>query len=752
MFLRLVNGYLTFFHGRKLMKRFQALLQLACFTVIVMASSSAFSQISYWRGGAYGDYLSSGNWTSGTPSSSSAGIGSSYPSPSTNIYFSSNHSQPGSLEINGDGTEVAFDLRGNTLSLPNLFIGGNLLASPQGYQLELDVTSGTVGVGGTVYLNGYNRTLIVRDGGVLNTNTLTTSSNTNKVLVGPGGTLSFNSSGLPSNTVEMDSGILFGPSSFAGGNVRGNGVVVSTVAYSLSSVTGTTNLTQNLTVPSGQIAKVFSQGAAGLGPVTTLAPGSTLIAPAAGLILGQDEVLTASNATINGNIALQNGILEASYGTTVTGSLSGYGVIRGDFPGSIAAPSGTVNLDSQLNVFMSAPGTIYSQFPASLAGGLNLNINGTLSAPNGILLPGTATLWGSGTVNGKVAADANSSIIAMGSLSLGDATSYAGFRTAGLLNIGIETVNLSSNGLAQLGHTTWLNGSGTLNAANGVSLGAGGNIVGGGTINARVAASTGSVIRAWGDLALGKASSPVGFASDGELYTDAFTVTLFDSNQAVLGSLTQIGYDGIIPGTLTAANGLVVDFGRNLVGLGTVNSTNSLAKATIINGAVEGNGTGLLLTGFIKGVGTYAGNVTFGGTYSPGLSPASVSLENLNLLSTSTLLVELAGTSPGSQYDVINLSGVGNLSGTLDVDLLGGFTPQFGDSFDILNGTTTGTFGTLSLPSLSGGLSWDTSGLYSNGVISVVPEPSSIGLLLTGIMAAMAYRRRRMAIVEKCCR
>jgi hypothetical protein len=752
MFLRPTNGYLASFKLRKnSMKRFQTVLQLVCFAVIVVASSSqAFCQsMNYWRGGTYGDYLSPSNWDYGVPISTYARIGPNVPFPSTNIYFSANLTQGYPLEINGDGTEVTFDLRGNTLTIPSLAIGGGYYGGPVGSSVELDVTGGTVTVPSETRLYGVNRTLVIRDGGVLNTNSLNVSYDpASKVLIGPGGTLSFNNwGGSYPNTIEMDSGVLQGPSSFSAGYVRGNGVVVSSVAYNFSSVTGTMNLTQNLTVPAGQIAKVFSQGAAGLGPTTTLAPGSTLIAPAAGVVLGPNDLLTANNATISGSIALQSGILQADSGTPLTvsgGTISGYGVHLGNIAGTVGAPTGTVSLTSPLNVglFLPSNGTVYSIGPASLAGGLFIGSGSTLSAPNGILLPGTAVLSGNGVVAGKVAADANSSIGATGTLSLGDATSYSGFRTAGLLNIGIETVNLSSKGLAQLGHTTKLNASGTLNAANGVSLGVGGNIVGSGTINARIAASTGSAIRAEGNLTLGNTSSPVGFASDGEIYTDVNTVTLFDSNQAVLGSFTQIG-TGVSSGVLTAANGLLVDFGNNLVGQGTVNSTNLLAKAAIINGAVEGTGTGLTLTGYVKGVGTYAGNVTFGGTYSPGLSPASVALENMNLLSTSTLLVELAGTSPGSQFDVINLSGTGNLSGTLDVELLGGFIPQLGNSFDIINGTTSGTFGTLSLPSLSGGLSWDTSCLYNSGVISVVPEPGTIGLLLTGALAAMIHWRRR---------
>ena len=57
-------------------------------------------------------------------------------------------------------------------------------------------------------------------------------------------------------------------------------------------------------------------------------------------------------------------------------------------------------------------------------------------------------------------------------------------------------------------------------------------------------------------------------------------------------------------------------------------------------------------------------------------------------------------------------------------------------------GGRSGEFGTLSLPALGGGLSWDTSGLYAGGTIVVAPEPASAAILLAGV--AWAFLRRRV--------
>jgi hypothetical protein len=53
--------------------------------------------------------------------------------------------------------------------------------------------------------------------------------------------------------------------------------------------------------------------------------------------------------------------------------------------------------------------------------------------------------------------------------------------------------------------------------------------------------------------------------------------------------------------------------------------------------------------------------------------------------------------------------------------LINGFNPTAGNSFDILDwGTLAGTFSSLQLPVLGGTLVWNTSQLYTLGVISVV--------------------------------
>ena len=174
------------------------------------------------------------------------------------------------------------------------------------------------------------------------------------------------------------------------------------------------------------------------------------------------------------------------------------------------------------------------------------------------------------------------------------------------------------------------------------------------------------------------------------------------------------------PGTLNAANGLTLDFGGNVTGFGTVSTPNVLAKPLINNGHVTGTSAAqrITLPGYVKGVGTFD-NVNFTGTFSPGLSPTILSVGSISLSDTSTLVMELGGTAAGSGYDQIQSSGTITFDGTLQVSIINGFTPTAGQSFNLFDWvSTSGTFDTLALPTLAG-LAWNTSQLYSDGILSL---------------------------------
>ena len=339
-----------------------------------------------------------------------------------------------------------------------------------------------------------------------------------------------------------------------------------------------------------------------------------------------------------------------------------------------------------------------------LSGRLTMN-GDVFGSSSPVTIPTSGTLDGSGFVEAEIFGQPGSTIaVTSNTYSLGDPFSFLGFVHEGTLSVGSNTARLKAAGFAQLGVLTTLAG-GTLRADNGVVLGTGDNLSGSGNVDAHLAAGFGSIISASGNLTLGDSSSPIGFSGDGVLNVGSNTVTINDSNAADLGVLTTLTTGGI----LDVANGAVIEFGDNITGEGTIQSPNDSTKPIINNGNITGDDPNapITLAGYVKGVGT-CDNCNITGTDAPGFSPAAVNRGSVSY--NGTLEIEIGGTLPGSGYDQLNHilgAGIADLGGVLDVELIGGFTPSIGDSFEIITATSVlDTFDSELLPTLGGGLAW----------------------------------------------
>ncbi len=273
------------------------------------------------------------------------------------------------------------------------------------------------------------------------------------------------------------------------------------------------------------------------------------------------------------------------------------------------------------------------------------------------------------------------------------------------------------------------------------------------------------------------ATSFTGTLNDG---AGSFSVTKAGNGSVILGAAAGNTYDG---GTAVNAGTLLVN---NTTGSGTGTGAVTTASSTILGG-----------TGTLSPTGSNA--ITINGSLAPGspgtnsgvgtltFTPAS---GNATLSSTSTAdfqllsngkhgytatyngdgtLASLSGTYSGGGNDrlVFNGGAAGNLldltslgSGNFNVTFASGYTPMDQDLFDLLDWANLSGSGSLNnqsgaisglstsqldLPSLSGGLAWDTSFWVSHGVIGIyiVPEPSR-GLLVLGGVISLMLRRRRL--------
>ncbi len=186
------------------------------------------------------------------------------------------------------------------------------------------------------------------------------------------------------------------------------------------------------------------------------------------------------------------------------------------------------------------------------------------------------------------------------------------------------------------------------------------------------------------------------------------------------------------------------NYGTNAISTGTLNLNStftqygglmSLCSGNVINGSAL-----QILGGEVRGAGNISGDVNnVGGTVSPGCSPGQLTIGgNYTQGANGTLNVELAGTTPGSSYDRLAVTGTATLGGSVRVALSGGFEPAPNASFMFLTGgSVNGGFASFNYPSNDVGLQ-----LIGNAnsdrvqVINVRPTIPAIGTQTIDEMSA----------------
>jgi Tol biopolymer transport system component len=299
---------------------------------------------------------------------------------------------------------------------------------------------------------------------------------------------------------------------------------------------------------------------------------------------------------------------------------------------------------------------------------------------------------------------------------------------------GTRSVNELAVGGGAGTSTLNLEASAVIAALNGVSIRAGGIVRGDGRIEGQVNELGGELRVAQGDtLTL----SSVTTANEGRFFlqggtlqidsplTNAATGQILGRGALFTGGLMNNGHVAFSSGVSDVFGDVENDTGDTAIGVSVSGNADVTFWDDVNN--VAGSlfrvsaGSSATFFGTFGGAGiSGTGDVFLESDVTPGASPAVAEFGgNVSLGANADLVIELGGLAIGSEHDALDVTGLLSLDGTLEVSLISGFSPTLGDSFDILDwGTLDGEFSELHLPTLAG-LSWNTSQLYTTGVLSL---------------------------------
>ncbi|MBI5687602.1 MAG: hypothetical protein HZC54_21235 [Verrucomicrobia bacterium] len=344
---------------------------------------------------------------------------------------------------------------------------------------------------------------------------------------------------------------------------------------------------------------------------------------------------------------------------------------------------------------VAAPAAVAEDGITNTISGVSSNISGdhmvgTNGAFNALILTnaGVLNVTGDGIIGNSAIANSNAVwVTGAGSVWSNSGALYVGFSGSGN--------SLSIAGSATVAATNVVIG---FNSSSGNTI-----IVSGGSLFATNAASTGAF-----DVRNGSLNLNSGVVMANHFY-------------ATNGADSLVNFSG---GLLRSGGGSVSNGVAFAVGDGVQSATLDLLGGT----HAFANGLFINTNAFLTGTGAITGSITNAGVIAPGHSAGALNISGSMTLNTpSTLSFEIGGANTNA-YDRVFVGGVLRIGGALNVSLVNGYRPLFGDRFGLFHFTAaSGAFSAISMPVLDSPLAWNTNLLYSTGEI-VVDRLEFVGL------------------------
>ena len=526
---------------------------------------------------------------------------------------------------------------------------------------------------------------------------------------------------------------------------------------------------------------------------TSISHGATLLlnkSGSANAIAGFFNALTISSGTVKyvgtstdmisntASVTIANGTLDFNGKTDTIGNVGSNFLGQGSTPLKNTAGGGNLTIDS-LDI-KPMNGSTTSVFNAGIGGTLTLGGTVTFTASSGggstagrAQITGTTLALGSNRIFNIAAGTGSTYDLEISNAITGSTNTLTKSTGTGRLQFSGTTANTYDGLTTVSAGTLILNKTAALAIAGNLTIGDGATTAGldivqlsgtGGNQIANTAILTlnGTTTNA-GTFRMNALSETVGglvstggagIVENGTAGTSTLTLDVNTTDLAFAGIL-QNGTAGTLAltktgtATQTLSGSSNTYAGATTVTVGELRVMGSIATSslTTVNG------------GTLSGSGTVGAVTLVSGVLAPGTSPGTLNSGNL-LFSGGTFSVELASAVLGDQMNVTGTAGLG-ANTELNISLFGGYDPQDGDSWVLVNndGTdlfTTGAFAftTSGSPILNntpfavGGevflLQYNAGTGGNDVVLGAVPEPTS-ALLLLGSGALLLLRRRRTA-------
>ena len=583
----------------------------------------------------------------------------------------------------------------------------------QGGEIDLEASGATLNSTGNVSNGG---TLTLNNAGSVTVGTALAPASLTNASGGNAGTIDVDTTGSGGSTLTVNGGLTNDVNGTLGTINIGNGKLTANATVAAQG-TGSLDGAVNITGPdSGTPTETLTLSSATPYTVTVKVPTST--APQAALSFSTTPVasiLGTGSLTLTGAGAFVEMSSATGRSSALTGLTSNAGTLV--LNGGAQVVTGIDSSGNATNTTFSNTGSITTGASTTFSSNGNLIVAGT----GGLSNSGTITIGGDTTVQ-----DLNGEFVQSGS---GASTTVSGNGARlQVLAVNVSTTNGTDSQKGPVG----------MDIQDGSTL----SVENNGIVCVGSSSSSCDGVLPTGSLPFSRDLTNEGTIKIGSTGTLDVSGGAYNSATGTLSNEGTLRVNGVQINSGTVYNSGKID-PTSYIQTG---GTTALQGGTLVSPMVDLEG------GSLSGDGTIQGDLVNNALLNPGLVGTPLTIDgNYTQGSNGTLLIDISSLTSFSSIDI---TGGATLAGTVEFDFQNGFVPGANDSFSFLDASSvTGNFSSVDLVGID--CSSCTAGLQgSNFIFSLdtgstpptqpsVPEPSTLLLLATGLLALSWSRRRR---------